>query len=140
MHGWQHSEAEYAAALPRVLAVIRDHAHGAKLIWADTTSLNTGTDAAEPTTVNADDDRGKLMLTADLAGRLNARVAARNEIAAKVVRALGMPVVDLNAAMQGHPEYYHGDVHFNAQGIAVQADRVAAEIETLIKQPPGARE
>ena len=40
MHGWQHSEAEYAQDLPRLLQTIRQHAPQARLIWASTTPLN----------------------------------------------------------------------------------------------------
>lgn len=139
MHGWHHSEAEYAAALPRVLELIREHARGAKLIWANTTPLRGGSDATEPTAASRGVDAGKLMLRVDLTGRSNARVAARNAIALKLVAPLGFHVLDLNTLMQGHPEFYNGDVHFNARGIAVQADRDAAAIEAVLPAPAAAR-
>jgi len=39
MHGWQHSEAEYKEAFPKLLATIQAHAPAAKLIFATTTTL-----------------------------------------------------------------------------------------------------
>jgi hypothetical protein len=36
--------------------------------------------------------------------------------------------------MRGHPEYHSDNVHFNDQGIAIQAAQVAAEIEPLLKK------
>ena len=53
--------------------------------------------------------------------------------ALEFVKAQGIPVDDLNTPMLGHPEYYNGNVHFNSQGIALQADQVAAEIEKFLK-------
>ena len=45
-----------------------------------------------------------------------------------------IPVDDLHTLAAGHPEYYNGDVHFNAPGIQVQAGQVAAAIEAVL--PP----
>src|SRR2546421_3667586 len=42
MHGWQHSEADYQKALPKLIQTIRAHAPKAKLIWAATTPLRDG--------------------------------------------------------------------------------------------------
>ena len=39
MHGWQHSEKEYAQAFPKYLKTIQKCRTGAKLIWANTTPL-----------------------------------------------------------------------------------------------------
>ena len=57
------------------------------------------------------------------------RIAARNAIALKIVQAEGIPVDDLNTLMRGHPEYHSDNVHFQEQGIAIQAAQVAAQIE-----------
>jgi lysophospholipase L1-like esterase len=35
--------------------------------------------------------------------------------------------------MAGHPEYHSDNIHFNEQGIALQADQVAAAIEQVLK-------
>ena len=42
MHGWQHSEAEYRKAFPKLIKTIRAHAPKAKLIWATTIPLREG--------------------------------------------------------------------------------------------------
>jgi hypothetical protein len=113
MHGWQHSEAEYAQAFPQYLKIIQRYAHGAKLIWADTTPLKVSPKLPPDNQTQATDER----------------IAARNAIALKIVQAQGIPVDDLNTPMRGHPEYHAGNVHFNDQGIAIQAAQVAAQIE-----------
>lgn len=116
MHGWQHSEAEYEKALPKLLEVIRAHAPNAKLIWANTTPLKASPKTASDNPTVATDER----------------IAARNAISARLMQAEGIPVDDLNTPMSGHPEYHSDNVHFNEQGIAIQAAQVAAKIEPLL--------
>jgi lysophospholipase L1-like esterase len=113
MHGWQHSEAEYAHAFPKYLKIIQKYAPGAKLIWADTTPLKVSPNLPPDNQTQATDER----------------IAARNAIALKIVQAEGIPVDDLNTPMRGHPEYHSDNVHFQEQGIAIQAAQVAAQIE-----------
>jgi len=60
------------------------------------------------------------------------RIAARNLIALECIKTRDIPVDDLNASMRGHPEYYRDDIHFNADGIRLQAAQVAARIEPLL--------
>ena len=136
MHGWGHSEEEYAQGLPTVLATIRKYAPKAKLIWANTTPLNDdsskpGASSSEPTDT-AKTEAGKLMLQADLQSKSNARVDARNAIAAKLMQGENIPIDDLHSLVLGHLELYHGDVHFNAQGTALQGTQVAAMIEKAL--------
>ena len=116
MHGWQHSEAEYRKSFPLFVAAIRAHAPQAKLIWATTTPLRDGKAATYDTQAEYSDER----------------VAARNAIAAEIVTAQKIPIDDLNAAVRGHPEYHSDNVHFNAQGVQIQAAQVAAHIEKLL--------
>ena len=136
MHGWRHSEAEYRAAFPKFLATIRQHAPGAKLIWANTTPLKgaptAGGEPAAATDKNV--DKQKLMLATDLTERSDARIVARNAIALEFVQPAGIPVDDLHTLAAGHPEYYNGDVHFNEPGIKVQAGQVAAAITAVLPQ------
>jgi lysophospholipase L1-like esterase len=106
------------------------------LIWANTTALNDATSqpgakSAEPTDASQA-DAGKLMLQVDLKAKSNARVDARNEIAAKLMQSENIPIDDLHSLVLGHPELYHGDVHFNARGTALEATQVAAEIEKVL--------
>jgi len=116
MHGWQHTEAEYRQAFPKFLKTIRAHAPRAQLVWAATTPLRDDKAASSG---------GKLESS-------NERIAARNTIAAEIVTAQKIPTNDLNAAVRDHPEYHSDNVHFNGQGIRIQAAQVSAEIEKLL--------
>ncbi len=116
MHGWQHSEKEYEQAFPKYLQVIKEYAPNAKLIWANTTPLKVSPPPSPDDPAQATDER----------------IAERNTIAAKFMQAHEIPVEDLNTPMQGHPDYHVDNVHFNDQGISIQADVVAADIEKLL--------
>jgi len=116
MHGWQHSETEYRDAFPTFLETIRRHAPKTKLIWATTTPLRDGKGVASDIQADYSDER----------------IAARNAIAAEIVTTEKIPIDDLNAAMRGHPEYHSDNVHFNSQGIQIQAAQVSAQVEKLL--------
>src|SRR6266436_2228453 len=116
LHGWQHSEEEYRKAFPKLIKTIRAHAPKASLIWATTTPLRDGKDVTYDTKAKYSDER----------------IAARNALAAEVVAAQKIPTVDLNAAARGHPEYHSDNVHFNRQGIQIQAAQVSAEVEKIL--------
>ena len=45
-----------------------------------------------------------------------------------------IPIDDLNAPMAGHPEYHSDNVHFNEQGVALQAAQVAAQIGAVLNR------
>jgi lysophospholipase L1-like esterase len=117
MHGWQHSEKEYAAAFPKFLKTIRQYAPNAKLIWADTTPLKVSPNLPADNQTQATDER----------------IAARNAIALRFVAAQNIHVDDLSMPMRGHPELHVDNVHFNEQGITIQAKQVAAQIEKALK-------
>ena len=87
-----------------------------KLIWAATTPLKDSTNAT----------------AGDPSRASNARVAARNNIARECLKDKKIPVDDLFALVNGHSEYYNDGVHFNREGIALQSEKVAASIETLL--------
>jgi hypothetical protein len=116
MHGWQHSEAEYRQAFPKFLETIRAHAPKAQLIWAATTPLRDGKGVTGDTKAEYSDER----------------IAARNAIASEIVTAQKIPTNDLNAPMRGHHEYHSDNVHFNKQGIKIQATEVSAEVEKVL--------
>lgn len=117
MHGWQHSEREYGDAFPKFLATIKAHAPNAQLIWASTTTLKVSPDLPPGDQTQSSDER----------------IARRNALALGYVTAEGLDVDDLNSLVKGHPEYHSDNVHFNDQGIALQAAQVAAHIEKLLK-------
>src|SRR5205809_1569359 len=116
MHGWQHSEAEYRKAFPKLIKTIRAHAPKAKLIWATTTPLRNGKDVTYDTKAEYSDER----------------IADRNALAAEVVAGQKIPTVDLNAAVRAHPEFHSDNVHFNSQGVQILAAQVSAEAEQLL--------
>jgi len=118
MHGWQHSEAEYRKAFPKLIKAIRAHAPKAKLIWATTTPLRNGKDVTYDTKAEYSDER----------------IAARNAVGAELVAAQKIPTVDLNAAVRGHPEFHSDNVHFNSQGSQILAAQVCAAVAKLL--PP----
>lgn len=113
MHGWQHSEAEYEQAFPELLKAIRAHAPQAKLIFATTTSLKE----SKP---------GHSLAASD------ERIAERNRIALKSIKGKEVAVDDLNSLVHGHPEWHSDNVHFNSEGIQIEAQQVAASIEPLV--------
>ena len=116
MHGWQHSEAEYQKALPKFIKALRDYAPKARLIWATTTPLSDGKGTTSHPKAEYSDER----------------IEARNAIASKIVTAQKIPTDDLNSAVRGHPEYHSDNVHFNSQGIQIQAAQVSVEVEKLL--------
>ena len=134
MHGWQHGETEYRAAFPVFLETIQNNAHGAKLVWADTTPLKDSTKlSAKPVSSSiAAADSGKTLLKADRTAISDERIAARNAIAHDFLKRRGILIVDLHAPMLGHPEYYADNIHFNPTGIAIQAELIANEVSTLL--------
>ncbi|MDB6122646.1 MAG: hypothetical protein JWQ71_1639 [Pedosphaera sp.] len=118
MHGWQHSEEEYRKAFPAFLAAIKGHAPAAKLIWANTTTFK----------------ESKVMHPDNQPRSSDERVNARNDIALAHIKKAGIPVDDLNTLGKGHPEYHSDNVHFNKQGIDLQAAQVTAHIKKML--PP----
>ena len=118
MHGWTHSEEEYARAFPRFLKVIKAHAPHAKLIWASTTTLKVS----------------PVLPPGDQTVASDKRIAARNAAALEIVQRAGIDVDDLNALTRGHPEYHSDNVHFNGDGIALQAQQIVDHIAKLL--PP----
>lgn len=110
MHGWDYTEAEYAKHFPALLKAVRKAAPNAKLIWALTTPVRK--------------DREK--------GATNARIEARNTIAAGYCLKHNIPVDDLHALMQPRPEVHSDDIHFNKDGNALLASQVANHIAKLL--------
>lgn len=115
LHGDAYSEAEYANAFPELVATIRKHAPGAKLIWATTTTVG-------PPRTKED------ML------KKNKRVAARNKIAAAFTAKEGIAVDDLCGLMEKHPGNFSDGTHFTGPGVALQAEQVARALLEQIQQ------
>lgn len=117
MHGWQHSEAEYQEAFPKFLATIKTHAPHAKLIWANTTTLKVSPKLPADHQTRATDER----------------IATRNAVGLKFIQPADIEVDDLNSLTRGNPELHSDNIHFNDQGIVLQAAQVTAHIEKELK-------
>jgi alpha-D-xyloside xylohydrolase len=100
LHGADYSATEYETGFKYLLATLERESHGAKLVWATSTSVRPGF-----TSWNHDD-------------AFNARmVDERNAIGRRLTRAAGIPCDDLNIVTRDHPEYYIGDkIHYNDTG------------------------
>ena len=117
MHGYGYTEEQYAAGLPNMIAVVRAGAPEAKLIWATTTPLLK--DNADPSGV------GKGSAT-------NARIDARNGLAAAIVQRERIPTDDLHVLMLKHQDLHSGDVHYTDAGYAIMAEQVTASIRAAL--------
>jgi hypothetical protein len=116
MHGWGYTEAEYANALPELVAVIRAASPGARLVWASTTPIRV-TRKVEELDPRTD------------------RVKARNEAAAAVMAKEKIPTNDLFARVIDKPEWFSADgVHFNAKGSAALGEQVAGQIRKALAE------
>jgi lysophospholipase L1-like esterase len=116
MHGWGYTEAEYANALPKLVAAIRAAAPGARLVWASTTPVRVArqVERLDPRTD---------------------RVKARNEAAAAVMAKEKIPTNDLFARVIDKPEWFSADgVHFNAKGSAALGEQVAEQIRKALAE------
>lgn len=107
MHGWGYTEQQYAAGLPGMIAVLRDAEPEARLVWADTTP------------VRRDSTTGQAS---------NARIDERNRLAEAVMSREGIPVDAQHGLMLPHADLHSDDVHFNAEGSALEAVQVAGTI------------
>jgi hypothetical protein len=116
LHGRAYTEEEYAAAFPDLIATLRRHAPGARLIWATTTDVRVARNVEQ-------------------VDPMTARVLRRNELTAAMAKREKIPINDLLAVIKDHPEYHAQDgVHFNETGSELLARQVAAEVAKLLPQ------
>jgi len=115
MHGHGYTEEEYGRDLPKLIAVLRAGAPQAKLILATTTPQRTS---------------GKLAQLTEFTEHIKARNALVRELAGKE----NIPVDDLFALLENHPDYYSADgTHSNGKGVEVEGKQVAAAIMAVLK-------
>ena len=113
LHGLDCDDAFYREGLRGFVDLLRQSTR-ARLVWRNST----------PITVQG--------APADLDAR-DAIAVRRNAIAADIMAQAGIPAVDLYAAMLGHPEFSAGDgFHYNAAGVAVQADLLERQIAPFL--------
>ncbi|MDD4098129.1 MAG: SGNH/GDSL hydrolase family protein [Lentisphaeria bacterium] len=106
LHGSQVADTTYAAALAAVVAVLK--ARTAHLVWRNSTPCYV---------LPGREDKG-----------WTERVQVRNRLAAAVMAAAGVPILDAYALLAGQPELSSDGVHFTAAGYA---KLVAAEADDL---------
>lgn len=116
MHGWAYTEAQYKQGFPGFLrAIDRIKGKHTTFIWASTTPVRR-------------DQPG---------GATNARIDARNRIAAALVSRRGIAIDHQHALMLKHQNLYvnhdRGLVHFNPAGAAIQGDQAAEMIEKALQ-------
>lgn len=108
LHGMDYTDEEYAKAIPKLLAIFKQCAPEAKLVWATSTPMR------EPAP-NLDKFHAE-----------NKIVIARNEIVRAIAAKEGILVDDLYPLVENHPEFWSNDgTHYNADGQAVEAKQVA---------------
>ena len=112
MHGWGYREDEYRRYFPELIAAVRAGAPGAHLVWASTTPVRK--------------DKQN--------GATNARIDARNALALEQVKKEGIPVDDQHALMMQHQDLHSDDVHFTAEGSAIQATQVAESVLRVLSK------
>jgi hypothetical protein len=117
MHGFGYTEAEYQRDFPKLLATLKKNAPHARLIWATTTPVRQGSGMEE------------------FHPRTN-RIRERNRVANGFAAKQGIPVDDLFALVEDHPEYYVGSdgTHLAAKGVSAQAAQVADQILKLMSE------
>src|SRR5215471_3804162 len=87
MHGWGYTEDEYRKYFPEFVAAVRLGAPGGRLLWATTTPVRKD----------------------KVDGATNARIDARNAIAAEVIAKDGIPVDDQHELMMRHQDQHFDD-------------------------------
>jgi len=109
LHGSGYSESEYVRALSQLIALFRDAAPKARLIWGSSTNLLVGYQGDHPSL---------------------ARMRERNRLAADCVSRQGIPLDDLYVMASQHPEYHLTDgVHFTQEGNNMLGHEVADSIK-----------
>lgn len=114
MHGWGYTEDEFKRYFPELLSAVHKGSPSARLIWASITPVRK--DKTD--------------------GATNARIDTRNGIAAQFVTKQGIAVDDQHALMLHHQDLHTDDVHFNAEGSAIQGRQVADTVLKLLPAKP----
>jgi len=115
LHGWGYTESDYKKHFPELLATLKKHGGGAKLIWATITPMRKRANLKEfhPKTE---------------------RVIARNKIAKEYAAKEKIQVNDLFSLVEKHTEYFSADgVHFSQKGKAAQGAQVAEYVLKCLK-------
>ena len=122
MHGWGYTEADYRAAFPNLIALLKEKAPGAKLICATTTPYRTGGPKFEQF------------------GPMNERVKVRNQIAAEFAAKEGILLNDIYSVKENTPEQSADGVHFKQEAKEAQGKQVAKFVADALSESRSARD
>jgi len=117
LHGSHLTDGQYEAGLRRMVAKLRELAPRATLVWGSSTSAVTLPDK-------------------QLDPEWNGVVLRRNEIAARVMTELGVPVDDLYAAIADHGDWHTDSLHFSPEGYTALAESVAKSVSPHLPAEP----
>lgn len=116
LHGFHLEPPQYSAALATWVRLIREHAKGAKLIWASSTPI---TDNGAPAKLSDS----------------NQIVVARNEAASTVMQTEGIATNDLYSVVVDRPQLRSSDgYHYNGDGYELLAQVVAEAVLGLVSE------
>jgi hypothetical protein len=113
MHGWDYSEAEFAAGLPGMVRELKKESPGSRLIWATITPVRKDNSL----------------------GATNARIDSRNAAALSLMKRDGIPIDDQHALMEAHGDLHLDDVHFNDKGSEIEGDQATLSVEAVMPAP-----
>ena len=113
LHGWQQGripKGKYQELLEAYVAVLKEHASGAKLIWASTTQVHKkGTQVLDET--------------------INSIVVGRNKIADEVMKEAGVTINDLYGLMNDKLKLVRGDQwHWQKEAYEIMSQQIAEKI------------
>jgi hypothetical protein len=122
LHGWPKGripEGQYDPLMRKYVAILREGAPGAKLIWASSTPITT---KSKPFGLDPTD---------------NPTIAERNASAAAIMRDCGIAVNDLYALVSGQLPLARGDrFHWQAHAYAQMGSQVARYVANALESSP----
>ena len=115
LHGWGYTEDDYRRGLTQLIALLKEKAPNAKLVWALTTPVRVGNDIEK------------------IHEERTPRVIQRNAIAREIMAAQDVPINDLYGLVAEHTPFFSNDgTHFSEVGRAAQAKQVAEAISAQL--------
>lgn len=112
MHGWGYTESQYRGGFASFLHAVQEIPGNPRLVWATTTP------------VQRDESDGPS----------NARIDARNRIAASFVNAEKIVIDDQHTLMAAHQDQHQDNVHYQEAGAALMGDQAASIIREQLAQ------
>ena len=115
LHGVEYADEQYRKYIPEVYRLFTESIPGVKLLWVNTTGRRVRDNIA----------------TFD---EYNQGVINRNKAVENFSKSVNIPLIDFYALSFNHPEYYENDgIHFNKEGVEVEARYISEEILKVIE-------